>query len=78
MNAAIVLLVMPWALGLYGAALVLNLFGVTTAEARFYHGRGAWYPILDGANRGTHRLAGLFLVIFAGLTTLMMWSSGVL
>jgi len=76
MQATLFLLMFAWMFGAYGLALFLNLFGAGAAEARFYSGRGFWYPILDGSKRGTHRLAGGLMVLFAGLSTLAFWSAG--
>jgi hypothetical protein len=73
-----VLLILPWLAGLYGLAMAFNVFGVARREAEFYRGHGDWYPILDGEDASTHRLAGALLVCFAGFATWMLASQGVL
>jgi len=72
------LLVFPWLMGAWGFAAVFNVFGAARREADFYRGRGYWYPILDGEERGTHRLAGACLIAFALASTWVLASQGML
>ena len=52
----------PFLLGLYGLALVFNLFGAADDLVRLYRGHPLWYPILDGENRMVHRVMGAILL----------------
>lgn len=68
----------PLLLGLYGLALVLNLFGATTSQVSFYKGREDWFPILSGGLPSTHRLVGVILVTFGVLFMVAFLRMGVL
>ena len=68
----------PLILGLFGLMLLLNIFGATTDMAKFYKGRGDWYPILQGDSPGTHRLVGGVLLIAGIVTTIAFVKMGVL
>jgi len=72
------LLALPWLAGLWGLGMALNLFGLARREMDFYRGRGNWYPILNGDETFTHRLAGSCMVCFAVAVTWVMVSSGTL
>lgn len=69
-------LLLPWLAGLWGLGMLLNLFGMARRESEFYRGRGYWYPILDGEETFTHRLAGALLLCFALFATWMMAING--
>jgi hypothetical protein len=58
------LAVYPVALGLVGLALLFDVAGLARRMAAFFRGRGYWYPILDGNEPATHRLAGFVLAAF--------------
>jgi hypothetical protein len=77
MRDAVFLLAMPVLLGCYGLALVLNIFGATSSEASFYRGRAEWYPILDGDQLSTHRLAGLAMVVISGVSIAAIVATGI-
>ena len=51
----------PFLLGLYGLALMLNLFGAADDLVNLYRGHPLWYPILDGESRLVHRVMGSVL-----------------
>ena len=68
----------PILLGVYGLTLLFNVFGATSDLARFYRGRGEWYPILEGDSKGTHRLVGAVLTAFAVLMGLAFWQMKIL
>jgi ABC-type phosphate transport system permease subunit len=55
-------LVPPIIIGVWGLILLLNIFGTTNDLSKFYKGRGDWYPILQGDNKSTHRVAGAALL----------------
>lgn len=74
---AVFLLAMPVLLGCYGLALVLNLFGATTAEANFYRGRGEWYPLLEGDQKSTHRLVGFAMALISGISIAAILATGI-
>lgn len=59
------LLVVPVGMGIWGLLWLFNIFGAADAEARFYRGRGNWFPILEGDQRNTHRLMGAVLLLAA-------------
>ncbi|MEA2681778.1 MAG: hypothetical protein QOK05_106 [Chloroflexota bacterium] len=77
MRDAVFLLTMPVVLGIYGLALVLNLFGAASNETDFYRGRGEWYPILDGDQKATHQLAGLVMVLISGISIAAIVATGI-
>jgi hypothetical protein len=68
----------PLILGVFGLMLLLDLFGATSDMARFYKGRGDWYPILQGDKPGTHRLVGGVLLVAGVVTTIAFIRMGVL
>src|ERR1700716_2897129 len=68
----------PLILGLFGLMLLLDLFGTTSDMARFYKGRGDWYPILQGDSKGTHRVVGAILLVAGIVTTIAFVQMGVL
>ena len=73
------LLLFPIALGIYGFALMLNLFGATDDMATFYHHeRANWFPILQGDSRGWHRFIGFVLAVFALAMGIAFWQMGIL
>ena len=71
------MLTIPVLLGFYGLALVLDLFGVASSEANFYRGRAEWYPILDGDELATHRLAGLVMLLVSVLSAGAIVATGI-
>ncbi len=77
MRDAVFLLAIPVVLCIYGVALMLNIFGATTAEVDFYRGRGEWYPLLDGDQMATHRLVGLALTLIAGISIAAIMATGI-
>jgi len=60
-----ILFFLPFLLGLYGLALMLNLLGAADDLVNLYRGRPLWYPILDGESRSVHRVMGSLLFISA-------------
>jgi hypothetical protein len=74
----VALMVVPWLAGAWGLALALNLFGAARRETEFFRGRGESYPILEGAETFTHRLAGVLLLLFAVATTWVVATHGML
>ena len=64
-SLCVFLLAVPVLMGLVGIVWLLNLFGATDAETRFYRGREFWFPILPGDDRATHRFVGGILVVIA-------------
>ena len=72
------LLLGPLILGVTGLAMLLNVFGTTDDMAKFYKGRGDWYPILQGDSPGTHRVVGAILLIAGIVTTIAFVKMGIL
>jgi hypothetical protein len=72
------LLLGPLMLGLLGLALMLNVFGTTDDMARFYRGRGEWFPILEGDEKASHRLAGAVLLVGGVVTAIAFLKMGIL
>ncbi len=75
---ALFLIAGPVFLGLYGLALLLNLFGATSGQVAFYRGREDWYPVLSGGQQSTHRLVGAVLAVFGAVMTVAVVEMGVL
>ena len=63
-------MVLPGIMGLVGLLLAFNVFGSADEEARFYRGRADWYPVLQGDERGTHRMTGGIMLVCAIITAL--------
>jgi hypothetical protein len=72
------LLLGPVMLGLLGLALLLNVFGSTDDMARFYKGRGEWFPILQGDEKSSHRMVGAVLLVGGVVTAVAFFRMGVL
>ena len=72
------LLLGPLLLGLLGLALLLNFFGTTDDMARFYRGRGEWFPVLQGDEKSSHRMIGAVLLAGGVLTAVAFLRMGVL
>jgi len=68
----------PVLLGLYGLALLLNLFGATSSEVSFYKGREDWFPVLSGGLPSTHRMVGGVLVAFGAMMIVAILRMGIL
>ena len=77
MRDAVFMLAMPVLLGLYGLALVLNLFGAASSETDFYRGRGEWYPVLDGDQQSTHRLMGSVMLGISAVSIAAIVATGI-
>jgi hypothetical protein len=65
MTTCWILYFLPFLLGLYGLALVLNAFGAADDLVNLYRGRPLWYPVLDGESRTVHRSMGAILLVNA-------------
>ena len=65
MSTCWILFFLPFLLGLYGFALMLNIFGAADDLANLYRGRPLWYPILDGENSTVHRAMGAIMFFSA-------------
>jgi hypothetical protein len=59
-------LVIPVIMFVWGLVWVTNIFGSADKEARFYRGRPEWFPILEGDQQGTHRIAGIAMMVLSG------------
>jgi hypothetical protein len=68
----------PLLLGVYGLAVLLNLFGATSSEVSFYKGREDWFPVLSGDLPSTHRMVGGVLVAFGAMMIVAILRMGIL
>ena len=65
MSTCWILFFLPFLLGIYGFALMFNIFGAADDLVNLYRGRPLWYPVLDGESRVVHRTMGAILFVSA-------------